>query len=129
MRLILVQIIFVFFVLSNWNFAADVRVEFNRAAGLVRNGKYEEAAELLRQTAAADDKDAAARSFAMLGQIDVINAKAAADNAEPQTENLTECLDKAEAHFADSLALQDRDDVRKNLEALRAWRAKTTAER
>jgi hypothetical protein len=38
-------------------------------------------------------------------------------------------LDKAEAHFADSLALQDRDDVRKNLEALRAWRAKTTAER
>ncbi|MDR3233290.1 MAG: hypothetical protein LBT46_06470 [Planctomycetaceae bacterium] len=124
MRLSVFQLFCLCVLQSVWCCASDVRLQFNYAAGLLQEGKYKEAAELLHQTATAADKDVAAKSSALLGQIDVAEAKGTDGN----TEHFTELLDRAEEHFTDSIVLQDNADVRKNLENLRVWRVKTADE-
>ncbi|GHT14528.1 hypothetical protein FACS1894170_11600 [Planctomycetales bacterium] len=102
-------------------FAADDRLSFNRAVELTRGGQYDAATEILRQTAASTDKNVAARSLALLGQIDVVRSKDAEDK--------TEYVDSAEQRLTDSLTLQENAEVRNNLEEIRSWRSRNLAQR
>jgi hypothetical protein len=107
--------------LHGYCYAADDRLTFNHAVELARGGQYDAATEILRQTAASADKNVAARSSALLGQIDIVRSKDAGDK--------TEYIDRAEKHLTDSLLLQENAEVQNNLEEIRSWRARNLAER
>ena len=111
--------------------AEEPRTLFNRGAELAASGKLDEATEVLRQAAVVRDRTIAAKALLLLGQIAASSAgEHVADNpaetSPKDRQTVYEHLQSAERSFAESLALQPNDRVRKYLETLRAWRHNIT---
>ena len=106
---------------------ADLRIAFDRACALAALGKRDEASELFREAALAEDLTLAADAHYNLGAIAAAQARtlwggdamqAAPDARQPGLAH----LEAAAAHYRDCLALKsDHAEARHNLELIRLF--------
>ena len=112
---------------ANEGLPTDPRSLFNHGAELAASGKFDEATDVLRQTAVVRDKFIAAKALSLLGQIAAASARQLVSENSAETppehqQTILEHLQSAEHHFTESLSLLPTDEVRQYLETLRAWR-------
>ncbi|MGL4593674.1 MAG: hypothetical protein ACRCUY_02975 [Thermoguttaceae bacterium] len=113
----------------------DFRVTFNRGAALAAAKKWDDAVSVLRRSAISENRDVAARSLELLGQIAVERAKSILSENPVETPDsdrneVRELLQVAQKYYNEAIELipNESSHCRESIEQIRAWKQRIESE-